>query len=105
MVVNRVSFTGYSASRLLRVVLVRGFFCLQLLDGLLLCDHGQLEFAFNCVRNGLLRKLHGSLLVAVPGVGAGRQKVGGCAEDVRGRPQCEYVVDRGCSIETFWYNR
>ena len=105
MVVNNVSFTAYSASRLLRVVLVRGFFCLQLLEGLLLCDHGQLEFAFNCVRIGLLREFHRLLPVAVPGVGAGRQKAGGCAEDIRGRPQCEYVVDRGCSIETFWYNQ
>ena len=91
MVVNHVSFTGYSASRVLRIVLVRRFFCLQLLDGLLLFGHGQLEFAFDCVRNGLLRKFHRPLPVAVTGVGAGSQKPGGCAEDVRGGPSASVL--------------
>jgi hypothetical protein len=26
-------------------------------------------------------------------------------EDVRGHPQCEYIVDRGRSTETFWSNQ
>jgi hypothetical protein len=91
MVVNHVSFTGYSASRVLRIVLVRRFFCLQLLDGLLLFGHGQLEFAFDCVRNGLLRKFHRPLPVAVTGVGAGSQKPGGCVEDVRGGPSASVL--------------
>ena len=124
MVVNNVSFTGDSGSRLLRVVLVRGFFRLQLRDGLLLFGHGQLEFAhlivsprqdlgeppwlkfaFNCVRNGLLRTFQRPLRVAVPGIGAGSQKAGGSAADIRGRPQCEFVVDPGRSVGTFWSNQ